>query len=242
MRAIFFRLCPNALLLKNEAYEDMRAMPSPFVKGLILIAVVGMITSLVGIVGTTLEWATTPDLKAIKDIVWEGMMEMPWVQEIPPEEREGVMEAIQRQYNRGWQIFPRFFGAPHPTSAILGVVTNPITLLIRWLIYALLAHLFARLLGGEGKLGQTYGCTALAASPQLLKLAQLLPYVNVGGVVSIWTLICNYLAVKVAHRLSWGRAFWATVLPLIVLGLIIAILVSIGAFAIGSLITRGGAR
>jgi len=234
------RLCPSALLLRDKAYEEMREVASPFTKGLILIIVVGVLVSLVNIVGTTLEWATSPSPKDIKDVVWEGMMEMPWVEEIPPERRGEIIGAIRQRYERGWRLFPRLFGAPHPASAVLGVVVKPLALLIGWLIYGLLAHIFARLLGGGARLGQTFGCTALAVSPQLLNLANLLPYISVGGVVGVWTLICNYLALKNAHRLSWGRAFWATLLPFITLALLAIALAAAGALMASGFITKGG--
>lgn len=228
------RLCPKALLLESEAYEEMRASASPLVKGLILIVVVGVLISLVGIVGETLEWATTPSFDEMQEIVWQGMEEMPWVQQIPLEERRAVMEIIRQRYDFGWRIARLF--APNPLNAALKVIAIPILLLIGWFIYSLLAHLFAKLLGGQASFGQTFGCTALAVSPQLLNLANLLPYVKVGVVVWAWMLVCNYLALKIAHRFDTGRAFWAAILPLIVLALLAAALVAIGVAIASALI------
>jgi len=81
------------------------------------------------------------------------------------------------------------FGAPNPASAAVRIVTLPLWLVLIWLLYGVVAHLCARLLGGQGGLGQTLGRTALAVAPQLLNLATFLPYLVVGGVVGTWTLL-----------------------------------------------------
>jgi hypothetical protein len=34
--------------------------------------------------------------------------------------------------------------------------------------------------------------------------------------MNTWQLICRYKAVRSAGQMSWGRAFWATLLPFVV--------------------------
>lgn len=234
--AAYLRLCTGALFLRDEAYTEMREAPNPFVKGLLLIVFVAISVSLVAIVGTVLEWATTPDFGRMQEAVWEGMMRMPWVKEIPPGEREGLLRMIRAQYDFGWGIAKQF--APRPLRAVIDVITNPISLVVGWLIYGLLAHFFAKVLGGRARLSQTYGCTALAVSPRLLNLVSFLPYTAIGGLATIWSLICNYLALKNAHELTPGRAFWATVLPILTLLLLVILLTIGGGMAIVNLIGR----
>ena len=234
--AAYLRLCTGALFLRDEAYAEMRDVPNPFVKGLILIVLVAILVSLVAIVGTVLEWATTPNFRRIQEAVWEGMMRMPWVKEIPPGERERVLGMIRAQYDFGWGIARQF--APHPLRAVIEVITTPISLVVGWLVYGLLAHFFAKVLGGRARLGQTYGCTALAVSPRVLNLVSILPYTAIGALATIWSLICNYLALKNAHELSPGRAFWATVLPILTLSLLVILLSIGGGMAIGNFIGR----
>ncbi|MFQ6058269.1 MAG: Yip1 family protein [Anaerolineae bacterium] len=235
--ASFFRPLIGALLLRDEAYADMRDDPSPFIKGLGLIVVVAVLFSLVGIVGDTLEWATTPNMDRLKEAVWEGMQDGPWFQGIPPDQRAEVLGIVRQQYNLGWQIAKGF--APSPLNAAVGVITNPFSLVVVWLVYGFLAHIFAKLLGGTGNLTQTYGTTALAVSPQLLNLVTILPYAEVGGVTGVWSLACNYLALKNAHRLTPARAFWATILPFVTL-LVVAILLGILGVAVISALIQGG--
>jgi hypothetical protein len=218
------QLCFGALLLRSEAYEDMRDLPSPFTKGLVLILVVGLAVSVVAIVGETLEWATTPDLVAIKEAMYEGLRETDWYQERAG--TEGFAVAVRQQYEWVWRFLPYVLPAPSPVSAGVKVVTTPLWWEVSWLVFGLLGYLSARLLGGQGTLAQTLGCTALAVAPRLLGLAAIFPYVQLGGVISIWALICNYLALKAAQRLSSTRAFWATLLPFIIVVLLVVGLVA----------------
>jgi hypothetical protein len=233
-------LVAGALFLRTDAYDEMREARSPFLTGLIIIVVVGVIVAIAALVGTALEWASSPNLADIQEIVYEGMIQMPWYQEtlqmVP-----GYDQMFRQWYDLGWTL-GRTFGDSSPGSALGNLVLTPVGLVIVWLIYGLLAHLFARLLQGEATLSQTLGCTALAVAPQVLRLTELVPYAIVGAVAT-WTLMCRYMALKQAHHLTWGRAFWATVLPLLTLLALGLILAAIGVLAFGMLasVLLGGA-
>lgn len=234
-------LVAGALFLRTDSYEDMREARSPILDGLIIVLLVGVIVALVALVGTALEWASTPNLADIQEIVYEGITQMPWYQqtlEMVPD----YDKTFRQWYDFGWTM-GRTFGDASPGSALVGVVLTPLSLVIVWLVYGLLAHLFARLLQGEATLSQTLGCTALAVAPQVLKLTELVPFVAVGGVVGTWTLICRYVALKQAHRFTWGRAFWATLLPTLTLLLLALILAAIGVVVFGTMasVLLGGA-
>jgi hypothetical protein len=234
-------LVVGGLFLRTDDYEEMRQARSPFLTGLIIIVIVGVIVALAVLVGTTLEWASSPSLADIQEVVYEGLIQMPWYQETLREE-PGFDEIFRQQYDLGWTM-ARNFGASNPGSALGGLVLTPLSLVIVWLVYGLLAHLFARLLKGEATLAQTLGCTALAVAPQVLKLTELVPFVAIGGVVATWTLVCRYVALKQAHRFTWNRAFWATVLPLLALLLLGLFLAAIGVLVFGTLasVLLGGA-
>ncbi|MDH7484957.1 MAG: Yip1 family protein [Anaerolineae bacterium] len=218
----FAGLLARGLFLRPEAYEEMRETRNPFVEGLFIVVVVGVIVALAAVIGNTLEWASTPDLAAIRQTVYDGLTNMDWFQQLEQAVGRPFIEQFQRQWDWQWRIMSTLI--PTPVSSLAGIVTTPLRLIIGWLIYGLLAHLFARLLGGQANLGQTLGSTALAVTPQVLNLAGLLPFVTLGGVVGTWVLICRYMALKQAHRLSWGRAFWATVLPRLVIWLLALVL------------------
>jgi hypothetical protein len=229
-----FRRAIDALLLRDDAYEAMRDSPSPFWRGLVFILVGGVVVALVGLVGAALTSYTSPDLAAIQEAVREGILDMPWVDQVPPSARPEVLQQFQRNYDLGWQIARTF--TPSVGNALIEIVLSPLALIVGWLLYGVLAFVVARILGGRGTLGETYGATALAAAPRMLAVVHVAPYVQTAG-LGMWALICNYLALKNAHRLSPWRSFWATLVPILLLVLFLIGLsilgVVIAGFAIG---------
>lgn len=204
------RLGWDALLLKKEAYEKMGSAENPVGKGLLLILVVGLAIALLGFVGSLLEWATMPDLTELQGTVYSYLTKMPWWE--PAAEASPEFEQIfDRWYGLGWNM-AKFF-APSVAGAALSILLTPIGLIVRWLIYGLLAYLFARWLGGTADFSQTLGVLALAVAPQALQALTLFPYVQVGSVVAVWGILCAYLGIKTVHKLSWSRALWASLLP-----------------------------
>ena len=239
MQAIL-RLGVGALFLDKDAYEEMRDLEKPFSQGLGLVAIISVLVALialVGIVGDLVEGVSVPNEEQVKNIVKQGLTRMPWY-EAMSEDPEFVQE-FERQFEMSWQRNAYQFGPSSFGEGLVGGITGAIFggfgVFIGWLVYALLAHAFARMLGGQGTLQQIFGCTALAVSPQILNLAGLLPFVQVGGVIGTWTLACNYVAVKTVYRLSWGRTFWATVLSQIVLSILFT-LVGCGAGIVSAIL------
>jgi hypothetical protein len=162
-----------------------------------------------------------PDLGEIKDIIFGYIWQMPGMAELA-RENPGFVDQYQQGWDLSWQIMPRLFGAPDIGVAALGIIFTPLGLIIRWLVYGLLAYLFARWLGGTAELVETLGVLALAVAPQILNILALIPYVEVGSVVAIWGILCAYTGLRTAHKLPWTRAVWATFLPFL---LFLAILI-----------------
>jgi hypothetical protein len=227
----------EAFFLGEGAYSEMRQEPRAALRGLAIIALVGVVVALVGLIGTTLEWATTPNMSAVKETVLEGIQDMDWYRDLrsDPEFRR----QFEQWYDRGWQVFPRLFGAPDLGMAALRIITLPLGLIVVWALYGLVAHLVARMLGGEGDLGQTLGCTALAVAPQILNIATLFPFLVVGGVVGTWTLLCRYVALKACHRMTWERTLAATLVPYVVFSLVMATFSCLAAAVFGMFVAGG---
>ena len=233
-----FSLGLGALFLKTDSYEEMRSAPNPLAKGAKFIIVLGVIVAALMLVGSLLEWSTSRSLSDIRPIIDEEIRKMPWYEQI-----SGQPEAVaqfEQIYNSIWQGIETAFGSPL-LNAFLGLLTVPIGLLLRWLIYDLVAYLFARLLGGQGSLGQTLGCMALAAAPQMLSGLKFLPYVTIAG-LGTWTLVCSYLALRISGQLSPWRAFWAALLPMLLLTALGVIFAAIGLATVVSIFNAGGAQ
>lgn len=232
----YLQLGWDALLLRRDAYERMRDAANPVVKGLILIVVVGAIIALLGFVGDVLEWASMPDLMQIKDTVLRDLMRMPWW-DMATEDPQ-FQQIFTQWYDFFWGIAEAIV-QPNIGWAAASIILTPLGLLVRWVLYGLLAYLFARLLGGSGDFSETLGVLALAVAPQALNVLGLFPYVDLGGVVAIWGLLCAYVGLKTAHNLPWQRAAWATLLPFILV-IVIALLGACLGSAIFAAAVRGG--
>ena len=189
-------------------------MTIPLSRVCFFIVILGVVTALLALIGQLLAWAATPSMAAIKDIVLQNLQRMSWWSQAAGD--PGFIEEFRRWYDLGWQVFPALFGAPNPAGAALNIVLWPLGMLLSWLIYGSVAHLFARMLGGHGRFSQTLGTTALAFTPLLLRGLGFIPFLMIGGVVSTWQLLLRYMALKSAHQFSVNRAFWATLLPFVV--------------------------
>ncbi|MBU0492178.1 MAG: YIP1 family protein [Chloroflexi bacterium] len=203
-------MCVNALFLRPDAYARMRETKKALLTGLILIIVLALLISVLALVGDVVEVATGPDLGAIKDVVWRGMVTSSWWRQIPPEGRQQA----QQMYDLGWQLFPQMFGAPQPVNKAVDLIARPLIWLADWLIYGLIAFALAKFVfKGEGKLPIFLGVLALAAMPQVFELLQILPAVEIDGLlITLWSLCCAYLAIKVSFDLPVTKAFWTTLL------------------------------
>lgn len=210
-RTLSLALVLRALGLDGEAYDRLRDDDNPFVEGLFLIVLIGVVTALLNLIGQALAWAGTPSMSAVKELIWQTFPTMSWWSQMAGNAE--FMAQFKQWYDLGWQVFPRLFGAPDPTAAALNILFWPLGMLVGWLIYGTLAHIFARLLGGVGSYGQTLGTLALAYAPLLVNGLGFIPYFAAGAALNTWQLICRYKAIRSAGQLSWGRAFWATVLP-----------------------------
>jgi hypothetical protein len=229
-----FGLLWNALFLESEAYIVMRDNKSPVKKGLVVLLILGLALALAGFIGVTLEWASGPSLDAIRETIWTMYQQSPWWKFIASEPQ--ALQMFERTWDQIWQVMGYII--PTPVSSLSGFIFKPLGLIISWLIFGLLAHLFARMLGGSAKLGQTLGSTSLAAAPQLFLLLTALPFVVIAG-IGTWTLLCRYMAIRVTHDLSWARSMWAVLLPPILLGILLILSATLFGIAMMSIIAGG---
>ena len=63
----------RALFLDSEAYAELRDDDNPFIEGLFLLVIIGVLTAFLAVIGQLLAWASTPNLAAIKDVVFRNL-------------------------------------------------------------------------------------------------------------------------------------------------------------------------
>lgn len=223
----------RGLFLDPDVYEEMRQDNNPFVEGLFLIVVVAVIVAVAGLIGTSIDRLASPNLAALQDTVLQGLQNMDWYRDLEMQGGPMAVDQFHRTFDLIWQAIA-YSVYPNPATAAMNIILLPLTIIIGWLIYGVVAHLVARLLGGAATLSETLGTTAFAVTPQLFNLMLIFPNVVVGGVIGTWTLLCRYTALKTAHQLSWGRALAATIAPVVFLTLIGVVLVTSLAVLLGS--------
>jgi hypothetical protein len=235
-RTLSFALVFRALILDSEAFDELRDDDNPFIEGLFLLVLIGIIAAALALVGQVLAWGSVPRVDAIRDLVLNVLQQQAWWPALANNSQ--ALTTFQQTWDFAWRLFPPLFGAPDPARAALNLLVWPVWLIVAWLVYALLAHGFARALGGRGALRMTLGTTALSFMPFLLHGLAIVPFLVFGGALNTWQLILRYKAVRSAHKLSWGRAALATLLPYLVYLLVWLALGILFAFVLAAIVGR----
>lgn len=208
------RLVPRALLLDLDAYRKMRERPHPAVEGLDLLLVLGAALGLASTVAAVLHWATSPDPAQVQQALGRALRGLPLWRRFDPDGRQ--LAYLMARPAWWWSLTAWLW--PSPLVAVLRLPATLLNVLLGWLGYGLVAHPVARILGGRGRLEETLGCTALAEVPQALLLLPMLPPFSLVGVgILAWVLAGRFLALKAAHQFAGWRAFWAALLPALIL-------------------------
>ena len=119
----------------------------------------------------------------------------------------------------------------------LGIIVSPIVTLIGAFIGVGIIWIFAKILGGKGTYTQLFFLVSLFAIPMaVIGLVIVIPAVGsiLGLLVGLYTLYLWVMAVQSSQELSTGRAVAAVLIPIILIGIIIAILAVIGLMALGT--------
>lgn len=118
---------------------------------------------------------------------------------------------------------------------------------ISWFVIAGILHLVAKVLGGKGVFTEMLVLLGFATLPNIFQapigliavlsgsFAGAFISMGLGGILAIWILILDVLAIREAHKISTGRAIVTLVLPFAVLTVLVFILVIIGIFLISFL-------
>lgn len=230
----YFHLWQSALFFKREAYEYQRDRKDSFAHGLTFIVVLGVLVGLFGIAGAALRYATEPSADAVKNTVLNHLQAMPFYSQFTHDSERQFLSG----YNQVWQaIGSLFMGYPTNFTSLLillaGVVTTPLSWIVGWLVYGLLAHLIAGRGNPQASLAHGLGTLALATAPQALNIVTILPAGAISGpIIGLWTMIANVLALRAAYRISTRRAIGAAIFPLLLLLILLAIFACIGFFAL----------
>jgi hypothetical protein len=96
------------------------------------------------------------------------------------------------------------------------------------LVYTAIQQLLAGALGGQGSVSKLFYVEAAYSAP-ISVAAALLAWIPIlgaclGGVVGLYTLYLNALAIKAANRFGWGSAVVSMIVPLVFVVLLFVII------------------
>lgn len=112
---------------------------------------------------------------------------------------------------------------------------------ISWVVIAGILHIVAKVLGGKGAFTEMLVLMGFAMLPNIFQapiglvtilsggLTGAFIAMGLGGILAIWVLILDVLAIREAHKFSTGKAIATLVLPFVILTVLAFILV-IGIF------------
>ncbi|OGO39821.1 MAG: hypothetical protein A2Z04_00485 [Chloroflexi bacterium RBG_16_57_9] len=243
----------DAVLLRDWAFVGLRDSTDNFRRGLQLLVAVSLIVGLIISVAGFIQEATAPPPSAQIDQAQQQVRQMfsqfsafgsPWDD---PEFQRLMLDNV----DAGFRIGTRVSEVVQQTTPLGGPISNlfeaigrlvsyPFRWISTWMWYTLLVLVFAKLLGGTATLQEMLGTTSLVAVPHLLDLFGFVPFIGVllGVVAFFWGLVVYVKATAVANRFSMEKGLVAVLLPVIVLTLLVAMLVTI--FIVWIVVTSRG--
>ncbi len=224
-------LVGKALVLEGEPFITLVDDDDPWVEGLFLVVVFGLLIGTAKFVGGLLLTISLPPSDAMLEALALG-----WRQMADPLNLGAGGETIEAFLRQQWNSAALLIGYGGGWARLLTFIITPALFIAQWLLYGLIGYGIARVLGGRASLNQTLGATALVVAPQIFLLFEIVPFATVSGVmIGVWSLLIAYRALQIAHELPWQKAAWAASLPPVILAVVfgglttlIAIFVSMG--------------
>ena len=227
------RMLGQALTLEPAPFVEMTDDDNPWIEGLFFAFVIGLAVALARLVGGLLLTSSLPLSGSVLEAIVAALKQSLLGVAVDQAQAEALLRQMWP-----WITTPLHYGSGW--LRLLTLIATPLLYIGQWLVYGLLCHLVARLLGGSGSTGQTLGVIALSLAPRLLLVAMVIPFVSVSGLlVHVWGILIAYRGLEVAHNLPPARAAGAALAPLL-LGGIVLLAIAVASLVLASL-TGGGA-
>lgn len=209
------RLLGQALTLEPDPFVEMADDDNPWIEGLFFVFVIGLSVAAAQLVGGILLTASLPHpdavLEALVAALRQGLA--------TPAQQAGAEEMVRQSWP--WILAGLNYGSGW--TRLLTLISTPLSFILQWLVFGLLCHGTARMLGGSASLNQSLGVVALSMAPRLLLVVSAVPFAAVGGLLlHVWGVLIAYRGLEVAHDLPPKRAAGAVLMPL-ALALLVAL-------------------
>ena len=145
-------------------------------------------------------------------------------------------------------LFAEFPGFEEVMFSPIASMTMSVVLgFILWVVITGILHVVAKILGGKGAFTEMLVLMGFAMLPNIFQapiglialfyggLTGAFIAIGLGGILAIWVLILDVLAIREAHKFSTGRAIATLVLPFVVLMVLVFVLIIVAIFLISML-------
>lgn len=223
----------RAMILDDAAYQEWRERPNLFLRGLVLILVVSLITGLISFAWTFVQGVRPVNEAEIRESIqesfdWQYQFNPAWQD---PEMRQMMDDVMDQMVPMILDIAGTRAPLPQAFSGFfeaLGAwLSSGLAAIGGWLLYGALVLIVAHWLGGRADLRQFLGTVALWSVPGLLGLLGPIPCI--GGILVfigfVWGLVVYVKATSVASGLDVGRSIVAVLAPAVALILLVIALI-----------------
>ncbi len=227
----------KALTLQKDAYTSILEAEKPSRLGFKILIVALLVASIGTSLGVALDYLTVPRYDLIQQRAYAFITESELYRSLSEgSPLLGVLFPLL--YKITWFILQLQGVEPTGPMILLSFFNVLLSGVFVWFTYAFLSNLLGPRLGGSAKKGAIWGAMALAFTPLVLKVANLIPGLTVPPtLVSIWTLACAYQAVRATYSFSMKRSV-ALLLLVFVLNILLILLAVVLGVLLGVLIYR----
>jgi hypothetical protein len=238
----WLKLARDAAFLKTETFKSHAGHEDVMKRGILIFLAIALLVGIVPLISDLAE--LSPAVAAARQARTEAFLSDPIGSllgpaaafvEIPADVQQGLIENM-----KPWAATVARFDAlkmpfPHFVEVILeslgSFISNVLSGMGSWMLYAVLVLLFAKWLGGKANIQAMLGTTALFMVPHVIEILAFIPILGglLGLAAAIWGLIIYIKAVSVANELPTGKALLAVILPVLAFTVLDLILILIGA-------------
>lgn len=221
-------LLGRALFLGVEPYAIVRDDEKPARRGFsILMTIIGLIV-LAQVIGYGLGWLTAPRLGSLQALSYTTIVDLPWYAEQLQLDPNFAVQ-FQQGHTAAWEALRILLGYPTITATGASVIGVVAATLLNWLIFAVLAHWFARWYGSHARFGQTLGVLGLAYAPLLLRMIEVIPGAIAPLVLIFFLLLATkFLALQSVHGLGSVQTLVVVLAPYVVVALVLVLITLYG--------------
>lgn len=221
----------RSLWLDQRAYHAVDIDSKPLNRGLFALFVALAIAAVARLIGTGLGILTSPQIGVIQDQLYNAITGTGYFATLVERSPE-FLDQFEASYFALWDTI-RLVGGYPSYAGLGGSLISLLFVLGSWFIYSLLAYVVAYWLGAPSDISQALGVFALAYTPIMLTVVELIP----GGYVA-WSLIfmlilvAKFLAAREVFKLGPGSSLAVILLPYLI-GIILIFNLLIFGAAIG---------